>query len=76
MSGKNGQKLLRGSVTFGGKKYYVSGYSKEEIAEKMKEWVKQYTTQRTAVYCNACLRGIEMTDAEGVHLLSLMLGNL
>lgn len=37
MSGKNGQKLLRGSVTFGGKKYYVSGYSKEEIAEKRAE---------------------------------------
>lgn len=54
----------------------ITPLPKEDIAGIMKEWVKQYTTERTAVYCNACLRGIEMTDAKGVHLLSLMIENL
>ncbi|WP_027869745.1 tyrosine-type recombinase/integrase [Eubacterium sp. AB3007] len=34
MAGKNGQKLLRGSITFEGKRHYVSGYTREEVVEK------------------------------------------
>ena len=37
MSGKNGQKLIRGAISFGGKRYYVSGYTKEEVEEKKAE---------------------------------------
>ena len=34
MAGKNGQKLRRGSVSFEGKRHYVSGYTKDEVAVK------------------------------------------
>lgn len=34
MAGKNGQKLVRGSITFEGKRYYVSGYTRDEVIEK------------------------------------------
>lgn len=68
--------LVIAPVTYGKIAEEITPLSKEEIAEKMKDWVRQYTTERIAVYCNACLRGLEMTEVRGVHLLSLMLDNL
>ena len=44
----------------------------EEQKYRMEKWVKQYTTQRIAAYCNACLKGIQMGGARGIHLMELM----
>lgn len=49
---------------------------KEEQAARMREWVGQYKTERAAAYCNACLRGMKMGGAEGIHLMELMTANL
>ena len=37
MPGKNGQKLIRGAISFGGRRYYVSGYTAEEVEFKKAE---------------------------------------
>ncbi|MBR0214845.1 MAG: hypothetical protein IJL95_09010, partial [Solobacterium sp.] len=37
----------------------------------MQEWVKQYETDRVAVYCNSCLKGVLLGGADGVHVLDL-----
>lgn len=47
--------------------------SEEEQAVHMKEWVKQYTTEKVVTYCNACLRGVQIGGAKGVHLMELMM---
>ena len=51
---------------------YVEEIPPDEQVLRMKQWVSQYTTRRTAAYCNACLKGIQLGGAEGVHLLELI----
>ena len=48
----------------------------EEQKRRMEEWAKQYTTERVLTYCNACLKGVQMGGAEGVHLMELLTANL
>lgn len=48
----------------------------EEQLARMQEWVQQYKTERVVAYCNACLRGIKMGGANGIHLMELMTANL
>ncbi len=43
---------------------------------QMSEWVKQYRTDRVAVYCNSCLKGVQLGGADGVHLLDLITADL
>lgn len=49
---------------------------KEEQAARMQEWAKQYKTDRVLTYCNACLRGVQLGGANGVHLMELLTTNL
>lgn len=49
---------------------------REEQSERMRKWAQQYTTDRVAAYCNACLNGIRMGGVNGVHLLELATKNL
>ena len=42
-----------------------------EKQQLMQEWVKQYETDRVAVYCNSCLKGVLLGGADGVHVLDL-----
>ncbi len=44
----------------------------EEQRLRMEEWVKQYTTNRVITYCTACLKGVRLGGANGVHLMELM----
>ena len=50
----------------------------EEQQKRLEEHARQYTTARVAVYCNACLVGLNKaepaTGVHGVHLLDLALG--
>ena len=48
----------------------------EEQLRRMQDWVKQYETERVVTYCNACLRGVRMGGAQGVHLAALLAENL
>ncbi len=48
----------------------------EQQVRRMKEWVSQYQTERAVAYCNACLRGMQMGGADGIHLMELMTANL
>lgn len=43
---------------------------------QMSEWVKQYRTDRVVVYCNSCLKGVQLDGADGVHLLELITADL
>lgn len=49
---------------------------REEQPERMKEWCKQYTTEKVVTYCNACQKGVQMGGVEGFHLMELMVKNL
>ena len=51
---------------------YSTPLPEEEQVERMREWVKQYTTERVVTYCNACLRGVRMGGGNGVHLGALL----
>ena len=55
---------------------YAQPLPEEEQQARMREWAQQYTTERVAAYCNACLRGIRMGGARGVHLMELMTENM
>lgn len=48
----------------------------EEQQACMVEWAKQYRTDRVLTYCNACLKGVQMGGANGVHLMELLTTNL
>ena len=59
----------------------VRDYGLELIHEekqklRMTEWVKQYTTNRVVTYCTACLTGVRLGNANGVHLMELATGRL
>ncbi|HWS41836.1 MAG TPA: hypothetical protein VN421_01980 [Pseudoflavonifractor sp.] len=44
----------------------------EEVQKlRMEEWAKQYTTDRVVTYCPACLNGVRLGGANGVHLMEL-----
>lgn len=43
----------------------------EQQRRRMEEWVQQYQTERVVAYCNACVKGIVLGGARGVHLLQL-----
>lgn len=43
----------------------------EEQQRRMVAWVCQYTTDRVAAYCPACLKGVRLGGANGVHLMEL-----
>ena len=49
---------------------------KEEQPQRMREWAAQYATDRVTAYCNACLNGIKLGGANGVHLLELATENI
>lgn len=38
----------------------------------MEENSKRYHTNRVAVYCNSCLRGLEQGGVKGIHVMDLM----
>lgn len=48
----------------------------EEQQARMTAWAKQYTTPRVLTYCNACLQGVRMGGADGVHLMELLTARL
>lgn len=50
--------------------------SKEDQETKMREWVKQYTTDEIAVYCNGCEKGIRLGGGRPVHLIELITRDL
>ena len=55
---------------------YATPLPPEEQQRRMREWVKQYETDRVVTYCNACLRGVKMGGANGVHLGALLASGL
>lgn len=55
-------------------KDYVTIVEKDIGKEYMKDWCKQYTTDRIVAYCNSCLEGIKIGGANGVHLVELIAG--
>ena len=50
--------------------------SPEAQKEKMEVWVKQYTTEKIAVYCSGCEKGLRPGGAEPVHLIELITKDL
>lgn len=62
--------------TYGPMQDIVTPLPPEEQKARMEEWVKQYKTDRTVVYCNSCLQGVRLGGADGVHVLELMSANL
>jgi len=50
---------------------HITPVPQDQWEEKMKEHAALYTTDRVACYCNACLAGVKMGGADGVHILEL-----
>lgn len=48
----------------------------DEQKARMEAWVSQYTTERVATYCTACLKGTLLGGANAVHLLELLTINM
>ena len=48
----------------------------EKQKEELEKWVSQYTTDRVTVYCNSCLKGVQLGGADGVHILDLIARDL
>ena len=48
----------------------------EEWEQRMQDHVSQYTTDRVVCYCNACLAGVKLGGANGVHILELAAARL
>ena len=46
--------------------------SAQKQKDKMETWVQQYTTERIAVYCNGCEKGIRLGGGSPVHLIELL----
>ena len=51
---------------------YIETLDDKQIISRMKEWSRQYETERVAVYCNSCLKGVQLGGAIGVHLIELL----
>lgn len=47
-----------------------------EQKEKMEKWVRQYETEKVAVYCNGCERGIRLGGGNPVHMVELIARDL
>lgn len=48
----------------------------EEWEQRMRDHVSQYTTDLVVCYCNACLAGVKLGGANGVHILELAAARL
>lgn len=46
----------------------------EEQRCRMEEQARQYTTKRVVCYCPACLKGVRLGGADGIHLMELVTG--
>ncbi|MBQ2655120.1 MAG: hypothetical protein IJF95_00640 [Erysipelotrichaceae bacterium] len=57
-------------------KEYIEVLAEEDQIKRMEAWAKQYTTDRVVVYCNSCLKGVQMGKANGVHIIDLLADNL
>ena len=44
----------------------------DEQKVKMEKWVQQYTTDKVAVYCNGCERGLRLGGLEPYHMIELL----
>ncbi|MBQ6217229.1 MAG: hypothetical protein IJK53_07570 [Erysipelotrichaceae bacterium] len=55
---------------------YITVLPEEEQKKEMEKWVSQYTTDRVTVYCNSCLKGVQLGGADGVHILDLIARDL
>ncbi|MBR3006827.1 MAG: hypothetical protein IKH68_09240 [Erysipelotrichaceae bacterium] len=55
---------------------YITVLPEEEQKKEMEKWVSQYTTKRVTVYCNSCLKGVQLGGADGVHILDLIARDL
>ncbi|MBR4455233.1 MAG: hypothetical protein IKS32_03310 [Solobacterium sp.] len=58
------------------KQEYIEIQPPEAVEKLMKQHSQQYRTARVCVYCNSCLKGVQIGEAEGVHLLDLITANL
>jgi hypothetical protein len=58
------------------KQEYIEIQPPEAVEKLMKQHSQQYRTARVCVYCNSCLKGVQIGGAEGVHLLDLITANL
>lgn len=60
-------------ITFNNiEKNYTHLLSEEKQLDLMQEWVKQYTTNTTVVYCNGCEKGIKMGGRNVKHIVDLL----
>ena len=50
---------------------HITPVPQDQWEQKMKEHAAQYETDRVACYCNACLKGVKLGGANGVHILEL-----
>jgi len=48
----------------------------EEKLQKMQERVSMYTTEKAAVYCNGCEKGMRLGGGNPVHMIELCAENL
>ncbi|MCR4951841.1 MAG: hypothetical protein K6A40_11010 [Solobacterium sp.] len=58
------------------KEEYIEVLPADQQKEIMSEWVKQYTTKKVCVYCNSCLKGVQLGGADGVHIVDLIASDL
>ena len=55
---------------------YRTILSPEEQKAKMEAYVREHIhTERTAVYCNGCEKGLRLGGAEPVHMIELLFGD-
>lgn len=57
------------------KENYFQFLSPKLQEQKMKEWVKHYTSD-VLVYCNGCERGLKMGGIQPIHIVELLAENL
>lgn len=57
------------------KENYFQFLSPELQEQKMKEWVKHYTSD-VLVYCNGCEKGLKMGGIQPIHIVELLAENL
>lgn len=46
--------------------------SPEDQKSKMENWVTQYTTEKVAVYCNGCEKGLRLGGLDPYHMIELL----
>lgn len=57
------------------KENYFQPLPEKVQVEKMKEWVKRYTSD-VLVYCNGCERGLKIGVVQPIHIVELLAENL